>query len=263
MTNKDYDAIKDRMMELIHNGSPEVAWSSAKTLIDITVALEELKIRKDCHAQQMQDRIELRAKEIEQAAKLLAEQAPGCANSGKGPAEFPKVVVDKEREDLEYKLYHQPDDDAVLDAVLDEVRAIEDSCCFAEGSTPTRIDAIRIMVKGLDDKCAVTPVGDPSPLVTNIRQVLKECEQPYTRNVTLLEVADVIEVSNGHKCTTTILLAGGDNGKADWEHYFRLLNSIFHQFKIHGYDIWLQKLDTDCVDDVWYAYIGLRPPRNL
>ena len=244
MTNKDYDVIKDRMMDLVQNGSPEVAWTATKTLVDITVALEELKIRKDCHAQQMQDRIEFRAKEIEQAAKLLAEQTSGCANSGKDPAEFPKVVVDKEREDFEYELYHQPED--------------EEKCSCEDAPAPggcvvsqyCNNELIHKLIKELKTGELVNPLAKDSDVVRALQAGVCCACISTAKDPILLEAAIV----EGHYVA---LICGGNNGDGTWSIYLDQISSIIYSLEEQRYKAWLIRLDNDCPDDVWYAYIGL------
>ena len=76
MTNKDYDTIKDRMMDLVQNGTPEVAWTAAKTITDINIALEELRMRQESHAQQLKDAVR-REREAKECCSNPDIPAPG------------------------------------------------------------------------------------------------------------------------------------------------------------------------------------------
>lgn len=212
MTNKDYDTIKDRMMDLVQNGTPDVAWTAAKTITDITIELEELKMRQDSHAQQLQDRIELRAKEIEQAAKLLAEQ---------------------ESED-------------------------EEKCSCTDVPAPggcvvsqyCNNELIHKLIKELKTGELVNPLAKESVVVRALQNATGYACISSAKDPILLEAAIV----EGHYVA---LICGGNNGKSpSWLTYLDQISTIIDSLEDQGYESWLIRLDNDCPDDVWYAYIG-------
>jgi len=53
------------------------------------------------------------------------------------------------------------------------------------------------------------------------------------------------------------LICGGSNGNGTWTAYLQQLVSIMFSLNEQGYKTWLIRLDNDCPDDVWYAYIGV------
>ena len=60
---------------------------------------------------------------------------------------------------------------------------------------------------------------------------------------------------DGHG-TMTIQFCGGLNGNGEWDAYFSDLAKIVETLK-EKYEIWLIKLDNDCIDDKFYATFGI------
>lgn len=57
--------------------------------------------------------------------------------------------------------------------------------------------------------------------------------------------------------TKTITLCGGLNGCGKWVDYFNDLARIFTKLEEFGYDVWVIKLDNDCLDDIFYCTVGI------
>lgn len=59
-----------------------------------------------------------------------------------------------------------------------------------------------------------------------------------------------------------VVLCGGLNGAGKWTDYIKTLIAVFDILDEKYEDCWLIKLDSDCADDVYTAYIGLRPNQD-
>ena len=59
-----------------------------------------------------------------------------------------------------------------------------------------------------------------------------------------------------------VMLCGGQNGKGDWEGYMDDLKEVFKQLKQSFENVWLIKLNNDCLDDVFYLIVGCRGPKE-
>ncbi len=55
----------------------------------------------------------------------------------------------------------------------------------------------------------------------------------------------------------TITLCGGLNGHGEWKNYFTDLSRIFEELENNGFNVWVIKLDNDCLDDIFYCTIGI------
>jgi len=195
MTNKDYDTIKDRMMDLVQNGTPDVAWTAAKTITDITIALEELKMRQE-HTQQLQDRPYHQSGGEEKCSCKDVPASGGCVVS-------------------------QYCNNELIHRLIKEFKTGELVNPLAKDS-----DVVRALRAGVCCAC-ISSAKDP----------------------TLLEAAIV----EGHYVA---LICGGNNGDGTWSVYLDQISSIIYSLEEQGYKAWLIRLDNDCPDDVWYAYIG-------
>ena len=91
-------------------------------------------------------------------------------------------------------------------------------------------------------------VKDIKPIVSSL----------YTNNskITVLE-SEVDEYG-----TKTITLCGGLNGHGEWYNYFTDLAKLFEELDKNGFNVWVIKLDNDCLDDIFYCTTGISRKKN-
>ena len=92
-------------------------------------------------------------------------------------------------------------------------------------------------------------------IVNDIKPLIKSI---YTEDskITLLE-SEIDEYG-----TKTITLCGGLNGIGEWKNYFVDLAKIFEELDKNGFNVWVIKLDNDCLDDIFYCRIGITRKKN-
>lgn len=56
--------------------------------------------------------------------------------------------------------------------------------------------------------------------------------------------------------TKTIRLSGGMNGFGEWNDYFKDLSRIVKRVN-SKHDMWLIKMENDCIDDLFYGVFGI------
>ena len=57
---------------------------------------------------------------------------------------------------------------------------------------------------------------------------------------------------------TVIGFYGGLNGNGKWSNYFRDLQRLTDHLESQGIHVWLIQIDNDCLDDIFYIYLGVR-----
>ena len=85
-------------------------------------------------------------------------------------------------------------------------------------------------------------------IVNEIKPIVKSLYNDKSK-ITVLE-SDVDEYG-----TKTITLCGGLNGIGEWKNYFIDLSKIFEELDINGFNVWVIRLDNDCLDDIFYCRI--------
>ena len=87
-------------------------------------------------------------------------------------------------------------------------------------------------------------------IVNEIKPIVKSA---YSENskITILE-NEVDEYG-----TKTITLCGGLNGAGEWKNYFTDLARIFEELENNDFNVWVIRIDNDCLDDIFYCKIGI------
>lgn len=93
--------------------------------------------------------------------------------------------------------------------------------------------------------------------------IIKNYFNKFKENYSIEDLAKIeSENYKGEKSYHYIIcLGGGNNGNANWNNYFKTLANIFNEIefkKANIKDLWLIKLDNDCLDDVHTIYIGIK-----
>lgn len=55
-----------------------------------------------------------------------------------------------------------------------------------------------------------------------------------------------------------VTICGGENGGGTWSNYFQVLHDLFIKLEDIFECVWVIELWNDCIDDVFYAKIGVR-----
>jgi len=63
--------------------------------------------------------------------------------------------------------------------------------------------------------------------------------------------------SDSHSHTMMIGISGGLNGPGKWTDYLQDIKELFDALNNIYKDVWLVKLDNDCLDDVWYLVVDV------
>ena len=92
-------------------------------------------------------------------------------------------------------------------------------------------------------------------IVNEIKPIVKSLHSDKSK-ITVLE-NEVDEYG-----TKTITLCGGLNGFGEWKDYFIDLAKIFEELGKNGFDVWVIKLDNDCLDDIFYCRTGISRKKN-
>jgi len=87
-------------------------------------------------------------------------------------------------------------------------------------------------------------------IVNEIKPIVKSLYSEKSK-ITVLE-SDVDEYG-----TKTITLCGGLNGIGEWKDYFTDLTTIFEELDKNDFNVWVIRLDNDCLDDIFYCRIGI------
>ena len=85
-----------------------------------------------------------------------------------------------------------------------------------------------------------------------IASAVKKTKKIFGDKNRLLSLDGVVSVSDGDHYIAFV--SGGNNGRSNWEDYFRSLAMIVKECK----DAWLIEIKNDCCDDVHYALVGFR-----
>ena len=92
-------------------------------------------------------------------------------------------------------------------------------------------------------------------IVKDIKPLIKSIYTEESK-ITVLE-SEVDEYG-----TKTVTLCGGLNGAGEWKNYFVDLGKIFEELDKNGFNVWVIKLDNDCLDDIFYCRIGITRKKN-
>jgi hypothetical protein len=92
-------------------------------------------------------------------------------------------------------------------------------------------------------------------IVNEIKPIVKSLYSEKSK-ITVLE-SDVDEYG-----TKTITLCGGLNGIGEWKDYFTDLTTIFEELDKNGFNVWVIRLDNDCLDDIFYCRTGITRKKN-
>ena len=66
----------------------------------------------------------------------------------------------------------------------------------------------------------------------------------------------ILEDKNSH---VIVEISGGLNGNGKWEDYFEVLSKFCKVAREnYGLKIWLIELNNDCLDDIFYAKLGIK-----
>ena len=88
-------------------------------------------------------------------------------------------------------------------------------------------------------------------IIDEIIPIIRELENDETSKIAVLE-SEIDKYG-----TKTVTLCGGLNGSGEWKNYFSDLSQICDTLAEKGFDMWLIKLDNDCLDDIFYATFGI------
>ena len=91
---------------------------------------------------------------------------------------------------------------------------------------------------------------DLQDIVNEIKPIVKSV---YSENskITILE-NEVDEYG-----TKTITRCGGLNGAGEWKNYFTDLARIFEELENNDFNVWVIRIDNDCLDDIFYCRFGI------
>lgn len=92
-------------------------------------------------------------------------------------------------------------------------------------------------------------------IVKDIKPIIKSLYGEKSK-ITVLE-SEVDEYG-----TKTVTLCGGLNGAGEWYNYFTDLAKLFEELDKNGFNVWVIKLDNDCLDDIFYCRIGIVRKKN-
>jgi hypothetical protein len=112
-------------------------------------------------------------------------------------------------------------------------------------------ELIHKLIKELKTGELVNPLAKESAIVQALQHGIMCACTCWAKDPTLLE-ASIVE---DHYVA---LICGGNNGNDTWSVYLNQLVSIMLSLKEQGYKAWLIRLDNDCPNDIWYAYIAFR-----
>lgn len=96
---------------------------------------------------------------------------------------------------------------------------------------------------------------DLQDIVGEIKPIIKSLYSEKSK-ITVLE-SEVDEYG-----TKTVTLCGGLNGFGEWKDYFTDLSKLFEELGKNGFDVWVIKLDNDCLDDIFYCKSGISRKKN-
>jgi len=85
-----------------------------------------------------------------------------------------------------------------------------------------------------------------------IASILENMNDTRTR---LKGIVDDLSTSSGNH--TTICISGGLNGHGVWSDYLVTLSKVMREIEMVYPDSFIEKIENDTLDDVFYAYIGI------
>lgn len=71
----------------------------------------------------------------------------------------------------------------------------------------------------------------------------------------LKDIVDDLSNSSGNH--TTVCISGGLNGHGVWSDYLATLSKVMREIEMVYPDSFIEKIENDTLDDVFYAYIGI------